>query len=101
MVGAKENVVEKRSETMTESVEKHSDEILYDKLKWMNSKDAAVYLRVSVGHLRNLVWQGRVKVYRLSNRLRFLRSDLDWLMLNPPEPRSERRYRRRSGLRKY
>jgi excisionase family DNA binding protein len=61
--------------------EKQSDSLsstmLFDKLKWMTSKEAAAYIRVSVGQLRNMVWRGQIKRYRLRNRLRFLRSDLD------------------------
>lgn len=53
---------------------------LFDKLKWMNSKEAAFYLRMSTAQLRNLVWQGHVRCYRLRGRLRFLRGDLDLLM---------------------
>lgn len=55
---------------------------IFDKLKWMTSKEAAFYLRVSVGQLRNMVWRGQVRSYRVKNRLRFLRSDLERL-LNP------------------
>jgi excisionase family DNA binding protein len=51
---------------------------LFDKLKWMNSEEAASYIRVSAGQLRNMVWRGQLKAYRLGkNRLRFLRADLD------------------------
>lgn len=54
--------------------------LVFDRLKWMTSKEAAFYLRVSVGQLRNMVWRGQVKCYRIRNRLRFLRSDLDCLL---------------------
>ena len=57
-----------------------SSAVLFDKLKWMTSKEAAFYIRVSVGQLRNMVWRGQVKSYRIQNRLRFLRSDLDRLV---------------------
>jgi excisionase family DNA binding protein len=50
---------------------------LFDKLKWMTSKEAAFYLRVSVGQLRNMVWRGQLRAYRFRNRLRFLRSELE------------------------
>ncbi len=57
-----------------------SSEELFDKLKWMNAKEAALYVRVSVGQIRNLVWRGQLKSYKIRNRLRFLRADLDRLM---------------------
>lgn len=59
------------------TAEENSSARLFDKLKWMTSKEAASYIRVSVGQLRNMVWRGQIKCYRLKNRLRFLRSDLD------------------------
>jgi excisionase family DNA binding protein len=60
--------------------DKNSSALLFDKLKWMNSKEAATYIRVSISQLRNMVWRGQIKCYRLKNRLRFLRSDLDSLL---------------------
>ena len=54
-----------------------SSAVVFDKLKWMTSKEAAFYIRVSVGQLRNMVWRGQVLAYHLGNRLKFLRSDLD------------------------
>ena len=65
------NLVEVESTTAT---------ALFDKLKWMTSKEAAFYLRMSPAQLRNMVWQGQVKCYRLRGRLRFLRGDLDQLL---------------------
>ena len=60
--------------------DENSSALLFDRLKWMNSKEAATYIRVSIPHLRNMVWRGQIKCYRLKNRLRFLRSDLDNLL---------------------
>ena len=57
-----------------------SSAALFDKLKWMTSKEAAFYIRVSVGQLRNMVFRRQVRAYRIRNRLRFLRSDLDQLL---------------------
>ncbi len=60
--------------------EGHSEALLFDKLKWLTSKEAAFLLRTSVGQIRNLVWRGRLKAYHLGNRLRFLRSDVENLL---------------------
>ena len=51
-----------------------------NKLKWMTSNEAANYIRVSVGQLRNMVWRGQVHGYHLGGRLRFLRGELDQLL---------------------
>ena len=59
------------------TAEEFSSAMLFDKLKWMNSKEASAYIRVSVGQLRNMVWRRQIKAFRVNNRLRFLRSDLD------------------------
>jgi excisionase family DNA binding protein len=59
-----------------------SSPLLFEnKLKWMTSQEAACFLRVSVGQLRNMVWRRQVKAYKLSTRLRFLRADLEKLLL--------------------
>jgi excisionase family DNA binding protein len=66
--------------SLTDQASQTSSVSLFDKLKWMTSKEAALYIRVSVGQLRNMVWRGQIKAYHLKNRLRFLRSDLDILL---------------------
>jgi excisionase family DNA binding protein len=53
---------------------------LFDNNKWMTSREAASYIRVSVGQIRNMVWRQQIPCYRISNRLRFLRCDLDGLL---------------------
>lgn len=52
----------------------------FEKLKWITTREAAEYLRLSVGQIRNMVWRGQITSYRLNNRLRFLKSDLDKIM---------------------
>jgi excisionase family DNA binding protein len=65
------------SSILSGSVEELSSALLFDKLKWMTSKEAAFYLRVSVGELRNMVYRNQIKCFKMRSRLRFLRSDLD------------------------
>ena len=54
-------------------------DVIFDS-RWMTSEEAANYLRISVGQLRNLVYAAKVKTYRFGYRLRFLRTDLDHLL---------------------
>ena len=54
-----------------------SDVALFDKLKWLNTKEAALYLRTTAGALRTRVCRGTLKAYHYGTALRFLRSDLD------------------------
>ena len=54
--------------------------VFYDNLVWMNSKEAASYVRVSVGQIRNLVSERKIPFHHFGGRLRFLKSDLDALM---------------------
>jgi excisionase family DNA binding protein len=61
--------------------ENTSSVTFFDKLKWLTSKEAAFLLRTSVGQIRNLVWQGRLKTFRYGNRLRFLRVDVEKLLV--------------------
>lgn len=53
---------------------------LFENLVWLTTKEAAVYLRVSEGQIRNMVWRGQLKSYHLQNKLRFQKSDLDSLL---------------------
>ncbi len=69
-------------------VESSTETALFDKLKWMTSQEAAFYLRISVGQLRNMVCRRQLKAYHLGTaRLRFLKRDLDSLL----KPSSERK----------
>ena len=53
---------------------------LFENLVWMNSKEAASYIRVSQAQLRKLVWQKKILAYKFLGRLRFLKSNLDLVM---------------------
>ncbi len=55
-------------------------DVVFENLRWMTTREAASYLRVSVGQLRNLVCEKKVKAYKFLGRLRFLRSELDRLL---------------------
>ncbi len=48
--------------------------------QWMNSVEAAEYLRISVGSLRNHVSKGELPYYKFRRNLRFKRTDLDRLI---------------------
>jgi excisionase family DNA binding protein len=53
---------------------------LFENLIWLNSAEAALYLRVTTANLRVMVCRGHLKPYKLLNRLRFKRSELDALL---------------------
>jgi len=55
-----------------------SPNLFFDNLIWLNSKEAAQYLRTSVQQIRNWVYQGKLRAYRLfGKKLLFKRVDLD------------------------
>ena len=54
--------------------------LLFENLAWMTSEEAARFLRISVGSLRNYVWKGELPFYRFKRRLRFKKSDLEKLL---------------------
>ncbi|MBS1983285.1 MAG: helix-turn-helix domain-containing protein [Bdellovibrionales bacterium] len=52
-----------------------------ENFKWFNTKEAAVYLGTTPKQIRNWVYQGKVKSYKLLGRgLRFQKNDLDLLL---------------------
>lgn len=53
---------------------------LFDNRIWMNTKEAAEYLRVSVNGLRLKVWKRQLPAYKFDRHLRFKKSDLDQYM---------------------
>lgn len=50
------------------------------KQKWLSTKEAAYYLRISPNALRIMVHRDKVKAYKLGNRLRFLDKDIETLL---------------------
>ncbi len=54
--------------------------LFFKNLIWMTSKEAAEYLRVSPNNLRVMVYRGVLKPYKLNNRNRFKRDELDKLI---------------------
>lgn len=57
-----------------------SGELLFDKLVWMTSEEAASYLRKTVGALRVAVHRGQIRARKWRRRLYFKRSELDRLL---------------------
>ena len=53
---------------------------LFENLIWLNTKEASTYLRLSPNGLRSMVSRGQIVAYKLGNRLRFKRSELNQLL---------------------
>lgn len=52
------------------------------KIEWLTTEEAASYLRLSVGSLRNLTSNGCVPHHKLGRRNRYRLDDLRTLLLN-------------------
>jgi len=48
---------------------------------WLTSKEAAVHLKISTRSLLNMTSCGKIPYYKLGNRNRYLKSELDALLL--------------------
>lgn len=55
-------------------------EVDYGNLKWLSCKEAAIYLRKSVGQIRNMVYRGQIRARKYNSRLYFNRRELDNLI---------------------
>jgi len=65
---------------VTSDVISHST-LFFDNLRWLNTQEAASYLRTTPRQLRKWVYQGKVKAYKLLTKsLRFDRKELDLLI---------------------
>lgn len=52
----------------------------FDNRIWLDTEEAADYLRITVNALRIRIWRKQVVAHKLGNRLRFKRIDLDTYM---------------------
>ena len=59
--------------------ELHSD-ALFDNLEWLNSKEAALYLRKTYGALKVMVHRGHIRARKFRNSLYFKKSELNELL---------------------
>jgi len=56
-------------------------DLLFENCIWLNSKEAADYLRTTSKQIRNWVYQGKIRAYRLlGHKLLFRKSDLNLLI---------------------
>lgn len=51
-----------------------------NKRVWLNSKEASIYLGITYLSLRSMICRGQIKAYKLNNRNRFNREELDYLI---------------------
>lgn len=56
----------------------------FDNLVWLNSEEAARYLRRSVGQIRNMVYRRQLEYRKFCRRLYFRRTDLDRVIERSP-----------------
>jgi excisionase family DNA binding protein len=70
----------------TKNVSKHPSSLTI--CSWLNTCEAASFLRMSEGQVRNLASSGRIPHYKAAGRLRFERQELDsWIRQNQFGPR--------------
>ena len=58
------------------------EETFFDNLVWLNSEEAARYLRKTVGALRTAVCRGQIAARKWRRRLYFKRKELEALIEN-------------------
>jgi excisionase family DNA binding protein len=62
-----------------------SESSLFDNFIWLNTEEAAEYLRTSPKQVRKWVYQGKIQPYKLFGKsLRFKKSDLELLFKGGP-----------------
>ncbi len=58
-----------------------------EKTEWLNSSEAAQYLRVSVNSIKTMVYRGQIRVHKLGRRSRFHRHELERMIVLPAQSR--------------
>jgi len=61
--------------------------LLFDNQEWLTTNEAAEFLRISVGSLRNMTSCGEIPYHKLGTRNRYLKSDLNDLLLKNKKER--------------
>jgi len=59
---------------------KDKEKLFFENLIWLTTKEAAEYLRISVGSLKNLIYRRKIIPRKLGRLNRFKKSDLDRLL---------------------
>lgn len=59
------------------AVNKTVENQFFENQVWLSSEEAAIYLRRSVGQVRNMVYRGQLEHRKFCRRLYFRRTDLD------------------------
>jgi excisionase family DNA binding protein len=66
------------SESSENVLNERSNPLIFENLKWLNSREAVIYLRLpSEGALRNLVYRRQIPFVKLGRSLRFDKKALD------------------------
>ena len=70
--------------TLKNATDRELDEIDFDRLVWLDTKEAAKYLRKTANALRLLVNRGHIRARKFRSRLYFRRIELDRLLESSP-----------------
>ena len=70
-------------DTIDNATDREPEEVL-ERLTWLDSKEAAKYLRKTANALRIMVYRGYLRPRRFRHRLYFRRIELDRLLESSP-----------------
>ncbi|MBY0472110.1 helix-turn-helix domain-containing protein [bacterium] len=62
------------------ATDREPEEMVFDRLTWLDSKEAAKYLRKTANALRIMVYRGYIRPRKFRRRLYFRRIELDRLL---------------------
>lgn len=65
--------------------DKSKDQIIVQPKEWLDSAEAAEFLGISIGTLRNLTSNGHVPYYKFRSRNRYKASELNLLIIKKGE----------------
>jgi excisionase family DNA binding protein len=54
-----------------------------ENVRWLTTNEAAQYLRLSISSIKTMIYRGQVRVHKLGRRNRFLREELERLIMLP------------------
>jgi hypothetical protein len=67
-------------DTIESATDRDPEQVSFDRLTWLDCKEAASYLRMTANALRIMVYRGYIRPRKFRRRLYFRRLELDRLL---------------------
>jgi len=85
----RKEVISETEDVFFENRIAREQKVSFGEIRWLTTSEAAQYLRVSADSIKTMVYRGKIRVHKLGRRNRFLREELDRLIVIPIKNRRQ------------